>query len=116
MKLILQFNCFSSQYRLIGLTGVIQTSCSSTHALIFHEGIHWSYFVNPGVLLVLYWILAVNTNMWMHFTEVTAHTTFYVNPRFYKTFQHGHGIIFPILYFWHFVEFCLKRLAHCVTE
>ncbi|XP_055891303.1 piezo-type mechanosensitive ion channel component 2-like isoform X3 [Biomphalaria glabrata] len=45
--------------RLLGLTGVVYTDCSNVDSLYFHPNLRWSIFLNPAILLVLYWVLAV---------------------------------------------------------
>ena len=50
--------------RVLGLTGVIQTDCSQVYALNFYPNVRWMLFVNPGILLLLYWVLAFETRYW----------------------------------------------------
>ncbi|KAL5021686.1 hypothetical protein ScPMuIL_000841 [Solemya velum] len=50
--------------RLVGLTGVIRTDCSKPYTLELHSDIDWPVFVNPGILLLLYWVLAFETRRW----------------------------------------------------
>ena len=50
--------------RVLGLTGVFQTHCNQVYALRFYPNIRWMLLVNPGVLLLLYWVLAFETRYW----------------------------------------------------
>lgn len=44
--------------RLIGLTSVIDTNCDYPAQVFFHDVSQWAYFVNPAILLCLYYTLA----------------------------------------------------------
>ena len=50
--------------RVLGLTGVIEMDCTRPYAVVFYPGIRWMVFVNPGVLLLLYCVLAFETRYW----------------------------------------------------
>ncbi|ESO89783.1 hypothetical protein LOTGIDRAFT_124598, partial [Lottia gigantea] len=43
--------------RLLGLTGIIKTDCNKPWILSIHSDVKWEYYVNPGILLLLYWHL-----------------------------------------------------------
>lgn len=44
----------------MGLTGIVETDCSDVDSILFHSGVRWSAFVNPALLLTLYWMMAIN--------------------------------------------------------
>ncbi|XP_059176370.1 piezo-type mechanosensitive ion channel component 2-like isoform X3 [Physella acuta] len=46
--------------RIMGLTGIVETDCSNVDSILFHPGVRWSAFVNPAILLTLYWMMAIN--------------------------------------------------------
>jgi hypothetical protein len=50
--------------RIVGLTGIVHTNCQAVDDVVFHRGLRWSVFVNPAVLLILYWFFALNTILW----------------------------------------------------
>ncbi|BFZ13182.1 hypothetical protein BsWGS_16220 [Bradybaena similaris] len=50
--------------RIVGLTGIVKTECGHVDRINFYPGIRWSVFVNPGILLILYWFFALNTLLW----------------------------------------------------
>ncbi|CAG5120703.1 unnamed protein product, partial [Candidula unifasciata] len=50
--------------RIVGLTGIVKTDCGAVDRIIFYPGVRWSVFVNPGILLILYWFFALNTLLW----------------------------------------------------
>ncbi|XP_025076547.1 piezo-type mechanosensitive ion channel component 2-like isoform X5 [Pomacea canaliculata] len=50
--------------RLLGLTGVVRTDCAEVYGVNFHSEANWQMFINPAVLLLLYWILAFETCAW----------------------------------------------------
>ncbi|CAL1533267.1 unnamed protein product [Lymnaea stagnalis] len=47
--------------RVLGLTGIIRTECSDVDSVYFHSDVRWSVFINPFLLLVLFWITATNS-------------------------------------------------------
>lgn len=53
-------------FRVLGLTGIIKTDCSKTWYVDFHDESEWPWFVNPGVLLILYYTVAVECRHWLH--------------------------------------------------
>ncbi|XP_008287485.1 piezo-type mechanosensitive ion channel component 2 [Stegastes partitus] len=55
--------------RLFGMTGVIRTSSSSPHSLGLHPHVSWPDFINPLVLLLLYYTLVALLHKWVHITE-----------------------------------------------
>ncbi|XP_071091757.1 piezo-type mechanosensitive ion channel component 2-like [Haliotis cracherodii] len=56
--------------RLLGLTGIIYTDCSTAWMIQFYDNVKWPYYVNPGILLLLYWVLAFETRHYFHGTDV----------------------------------------------
>ncbi|KAK3771249.1 hypothetical protein RRG08_024328 [Elysia crispata] len=50
--------------RVLGLTGVVKTDCSDLDSILIHDNVRWSSFVNVGLLLALYWVLAFNMSIW----------------------------------------------------
>ncbi|RXM29721.1 Piezo-type mechanosensitive ion channel component 2 [Acipenser ruthenus] len=51
--------------RLFGVTPVIQTNCSATWMIISHPNLLWFHYVNPVMLLVLYYTLATLIRLWL---------------------------------------------------
>lgn len=62
------FSCFVCQ-RLFGLIGVIRTNSSDRHSLGLHSNVCWPDFVNPFVLLLLYYTLVALLHKWVHITD-----------------------------------------------
>lgn len=60
-------------YRIMGLTGIVKTECGDVDRIIFYPRIRWSVFVNPGILLILYWFFALNTLLWRSKMEVSSY-------------------------------------------
>ena len=56
--------------RVLGLTGIIKTDCSKPWYVDFHDSSQWPWFVNPGVILMLYITLAVECKHWLHRKEL----------------------------------------------
>ncbi|XP_058500051.1 piezo-type mechanosensitive ion channel component 2 [Solea solea] len=56
--------------RLFGMTGVIRTNSSDRHSLGLHPHVSWPDFVNPLVLLLLYYTLVALLHKWVHITEM----------------------------------------------
>ncbi|CAJ1085575.1 piezo-type mechanosensitive ion channel component 2 [Xyrichtys novacula] len=52
--------------RLFGMTGVIWTNSSDPHTLGLHPHVSWPDFVNPLVLLLLYYTLVALLHKWVH--------------------------------------------------
>ncbi|XP_061162541.1 piezo-type mechanosensitive ion channel component 2-like [Saccostrea echinata] len=50
--------------RLLGLTAVIKTDCDKPWSVEFHEPSNWPLFVNPALLLALYFSVATETRIW----------------------------------------------------
>ncbi|XP_056011934.1 piezo-type mechanosensitive ion channel component 1-like isoform X4 [Ostrea edulis] len=50
--------------RLLGLTAVIKTDCGKPWSVEFHEPFNWPLFVNPPLLLALYFSVATETRYW----------------------------------------------------
>ncbi|XP_072223288.1 piezo-type mechanosensitive ion channel component 2-like [Leuresthes tenuis] len=55
--------------RLFGMTGVIRTSISHPHTISLHPHASWPDFINPLVLLLLYYTLVALLHKWVHMTE-----------------------------------------------
>lgn len=55
--------------RLFGMTGVIRTNSSDQHTLSLHPHVSWPDFINPLVLLLLYYTLVALLHKWVHITE-----------------------------------------------
>eukprot|EP00066_Takifugu_rubripes_P026302 XP_011615568.1 PREDICTED: piezo-type mechanosensitive ion channel component 2-like [Takifugu rubripes] len=55
--------------RLFGMTGVIRTNSSEPYTLALHPFVSWPDFVNPLVLLLLYFTLVALLHKWVHITE-----------------------------------------------
>ncbi|XP_026188600.1 piezo-type mechanosensitive ion channel component 2 [Mastacembelus armatus] len=55
--------------RLFGMTGVIRTNSSDPHTLGLHPHVSWPDFINPLVLLLLYYTLVALLHKWIYITE-----------------------------------------------
>uniref|UniRef100_A0A673ABJ4 Uncharacterized protein n=1 Tax=Sphaeramia orbicularis TaxID=375764 RepID=A0A673ABJ4_9TELE len=55
--------------RLFGMTGVIRTKNSNPYSLGLHAHVSWPDFVNPLVLLLMYYTLMALLHKWVHITE-----------------------------------------------
>ncbi|MEQ2157529.1 hypothetical protein GOODEAATRI_002699, partial [Goodea atripinnis] len=55
--------------RLFGMTGMIRINSSQPHSLGLHPHVCWPDFVNPLVLLLLYFTLVALLHKWVHITE-----------------------------------------------
>uniref|UniRef100_A0A3Q1F967 Uncharacterized protein n=1 Tax=Acanthochromis polyacanthus TaxID=80966 RepID=A0A3Q1F967_9TELE len=55
--------------RVFGMTGVIRTSSSYPHSLGLDPHVSWPDFINPLVLLLLYYTLVTLLHKWVHITE-----------------------------------------------
>ncbi|XP_034393255.1 piezo-type mechanosensitive ion channel component 2 [Cyclopterus lumpus] len=55
--------------RLFGMTGVVRTNSSDPHILGLHPHVSWPDFINPLVLLLLYYTLVALLHKWAHVTE-----------------------------------------------
>uniref|UniRef100_A0A8C7YMA4 Piezo-type mechanosensitive ion channel component n=1 Tax=Oryzias sinensis TaxID=183150 RepID=A0A8C7YMA4_9TELE len=55
--------------RLFGMTGVIRTNISDPHTLGLHPHVCWPDFINPFVLLLLYYTLIALLHKWVHITD-----------------------------------------------
>lgn len=51
------------------MTGVIRTNSSEPYTLALHPFVSWPDFVNPLVLLLLYFTLVALLHKWAHVTE-----------------------------------------------
>ncbi|XP_074537420.1 piezo-type mechanosensitive ion channel component 2 [Halichoeres trimaculatus] len=60
--------------RLFGMTGVIRTNSSDPHSLGLHPHVSWPDFINPLVLLLLYYTLMALLHKWVHITEEVCDT------------------------------------------
>ncbi|XP_058274705.1 piezo-type mechanosensitive ion channel component 2 isoform X2 [Hemibagrus wyckioides] len=61
-----------SYIRLFGISPIIKTNCSSTWKLIVYPGLSWHHFVNPIMLLVLYYTLATLIRLWLQDPMLTV--------------------------------------------
>ncbi|XP_065118451.1 piezo-type mechanosensitive ion channel component 2 [Paramisgurnus dabryanus] len=50
---------------LFGISSIVRTDCSSTWKLEVNSGLKWYHFVNPIMLLVLYYTLATLIRLWL---------------------------------------------------
>ncbi|KAK3085436.1 hypothetical protein FSP39_003276 [Pinctada imbricata] len=50
--------------RLLGLTEVIKVNCDRPWEVQFHDAYNWPFYVNPALILVLYFIVAIETKRW----------------------------------------------------
>ncbi|XP_053280799.1 piezo-type mechanosensitive ion channel component 2 [Pleuronectes platessa] len=55
--------------RLFGMTGIIRTNSSDRNFLGLHPNVSWPDFINPLVLLLLYYTLVALLHKWVHITE-----------------------------------------------
>ncbi|KAM4689740.1 piezo-type mechanosensitive ion channel component 2 [Discoglossus pictus] len=51
--------------RLFGVTSLVQSNCSSTWKFITNPNLKWYHYVNPVMLLVLYYTLATLIRLWL---------------------------------------------------
>ncbi|KAM9844577.1 piezo-type mechanosensitive ion channel component 2 [Aulostomus maculatus] len=54
-----------SYIRIFGMSPIIQSNCSNTWKLIVHSERKWHHFVNPFMLLLLYYTLATLIRLWL---------------------------------------------------
>ncbi|XP_068604478.1 piezo-type mechanosensitive ion channel component 2 [Brachionichthys hirsutus] len=54
-----------SYIRVFGLSPIVQSNCSYTWKLIVHPERKWYHFVNPIMLLILYYTLATLIRLWL---------------------------------------------------
>ncbi|XP_038859228.1 piezo-type mechanosensitive ion channel component 2-like [Salvelinus namaycush] len=54
-----------SYISLFGISSLIQTDCSSTWRMIVNPELAWHHFVNPIMLLLLYYTLATLIRLWL---------------------------------------------------
>ncbi|XP_026061315.1 piezo-type mechanosensitive ion channel component 2 isoform X3 [Carassius auratus] len=50
---------------VFGISSIVRTDCSSTWKLAVNSGLSWHHFVNPIMLLVLYYTLATLIRLWL---------------------------------------------------
>ncbi|XP_067308925.1 piezo-type mechanosensitive ion channel component 2 isoform X2 [Pseudorasbora parva] len=50
---------------VFGISSIVRTDCSSTWKLAVNSGLKWHHFVNPIMLLVLYYTLATLIRLWL---------------------------------------------------
>lgn len=58
------------------MTGVIRTNSSNRHTLGLHPYVTWPDFINPLVLLLLYYTLVALLHKWVHITEEVCVSVF----------------------------------------
>lgn len=51
--------------RVFGISPIVQTNCSYTWKLIVSPDRKWYHFVNPIMLLILYYTLATLIRLWL---------------------------------------------------
>lgn len=68
-KFTIFIHLFFNTCRLFGMTGVIRTNSSDPYTLALHPFVSWPDFVNPLVVLLLYFTLVVLLHKWVHITE-----------------------------------------------
>ncbi|KAL0157062.1 hypothetical protein M9458_048308, partial [Cirrhinus mrigala] len=56
---------------LFGISPVVQTDCSHTWMFRVNPDLEWHHFVNPIMLLVLYYTLATLIRLWLQESEDT---------------------------------------------
>lgn len=61
--------------RLFGMIGVIRTNSSDPHTLGLHPHVSWPDFVNPFVLLLLYYTLVALLHKWVHIMDEVCVST-----------------------------------------
>lgn len=59
------YTCPVCLYRVFGFSPIVQSNCSYTWKLIVHPDRKWYYFVNPIMLLILYYTLATLIRLWL---------------------------------------------------
>uniref|UniRef100_A0A8C6M9N2 Piezo-type mechanosensitive ion channel component n=1 Tax=Nothobranchius furzeri TaxID=105023 RepID=A0A8C6M9N2_NOTFU len=69
--------------RLFGMTGVIRTTSSHPHSLGLHPHVCWPDFINPLVLLLLYYTLVALLHKWVHITEEVRRNMFSLTSMFF---------------------------------
>ncbi|KAA0718548.1 Piezo-type mechanosensitive ion channel component 2 [Triplophysa tibetana] len=50
---------------VFGISSIVRTDCSSTWKLAVNDGLKWHHFVNPIMLLLLYYTLATLIRLWL---------------------------------------------------
>lgn len=62
--------------RVFGFSPIVQINCSNTWKLVVHADRKWYHFVNPIMLLVLYYTLATLIRLWLQepLDELTVRT------------------------------------------
>ncbi|XP_054480874.1 LOW QUALITY PROTEIN: piezo-type mechanosensitive ion channel component 2 [Anoplopoma fimbria] len=50
---------------IFGISPIVQSNCSYTWKLIVHPELKWNHFVNPIILLILYYTLATLIRLWL---------------------------------------------------
>uniref|UniRef100_A0A7N8XGX8 Piezo-type mechanosensitive ion channel component n=1 Tax=Mastacembelus armatus TaxID=205130 RepID=A0A7N8XGX8_9TELE len=73
--------------RLFGMTGVIRTNSSDPHTLGLHPHVSWPDFINPLVLLLLYYTLVALLHKWIYITEEVCVFVLYIIMSTKKTYQ-----------------------------
>ncbi|XP_030629584.1 piezo-type mechanosensitive ion channel component 2 [Chanos chanos] len=71
-----QFQFFQESYEdkytsLFGITSIVQTNCTCTWKFIVNPERNWHHFVNPIMLLVLYYTLATLIRLWLQDPMIT---------------------------------------------
>uniref|UniRef100_A0A9J8CC37 Piezo-type mechanosensitive ion channel component 2a, tandem duplicate 2 n=1 Tax=Cyprinus carpio carpio TaxID=630221 RepID=A0A9J8CC37_CYPCA len=74
----------NSYASLFGISPVVQTDCSHTWMFRVNPDLEWHHFVNPIMLLVLYYTLATLIRLWLQESEDTVRLQSYQGLRLLK--------------------------------
>uniref|UniRef100_A0A8C9TYF1 Piezo type mechanosensitive ion channel component 2 n=1 Tax=Scleropages formosus TaxID=113540 RepID=A0A8C9TYF1_SCLFO len=67
---------------LFGISPIIRSDCLYTWKLLVHDGLRWHHFVNPIMLLVLYYTLATLIRLWLQDPIDTVGLVPFITPIF----------------------------------
>lgn len=72
-------------HRVFGFSPVVQINCSHTWKLIVHSDRKWYHFVNPIMLLILYYTVATLIRLWLQepLDQLTVRTEMKICQRVY---------------------------------
>lgn len=59
------YTCLCFPCSVFGISPIVQSNCSYTWKLILHPERKWYHFVNPIMLLILYYTLATLIRLWL---------------------------------------------------
>ena len=60
--------------RVVGMTGIVKTDCRKPWLLDFYT-VEWPVYVSPGVILLLYFVLACETRRWYNRVSIKPANT-----------------------------------------